>query len=367
MPMSEPGILLFVAAMPPPTHGQSVITMAIYKELVARGISISLVDTSPGSLVRSIRYHLKRIGGIANAFRKAYRLRRSPGRKVVYTIVESGAGVFYNIVLAVWFRILGYEAFFHHHTAANTLRFRPVVGVFLALAGPNSTQIVLSAQMAEDLRARYCFRGKIEICHNAALVSGSPSEDRASKRSVCVGHLSNLSREKGTIVVLETLQRGLAAKVVGKLILAGPASDPEIVSAIEVSATQLPNAVHYLGAISGERKEEFFLGIDVFIFPTMYPNEAQPLVVLEALARGVPVVAYDRGYLAELLGPAGHIVDRSADFAEEAVAQIARWAEEDLSAASVDARRRYEVLADDARRGWQRLVALLDPAYVEAQ
>jgi glycosyltransferase involved in cell wall biosynthesis len=57
------------------------------------------------------------------------------------------------------------------------------------------------------------------------------------------------------------------------------------------------------GFVSGEAKAHLFQQADVFCFPTRYHAESFGLVVLEAMAWGVPVVATDWRALPEILGP----------------------------------------------------------------
>lgn len=61
--------------------------------------------------------------------------------------------------------------------------------------------------------------------------------------------------------------------------------------------------LHHHGFVGGEAKARLFQQADVFCFPTRYETESFGLVVLEAMAWGVPVVATDWHALPEILGP----------------------------------------------------------------
>jgi glycosyltransferase involved in cell wall biosynthesis len=70
-------------------------------------------------------------------------------------------------------------------------------------------------------------------------------------------------------------------------------------------------------------KDRFYERLDLFLFPTRYANEAEPFVTLDALRSGVPVIACDRGAIAELLGNGAGVVFR-IDFVDGAVMHIER-------------------------------------------
>ena len=99
-------------------------------------------------------------------------------------------------------------------------------------------------------------------------------------------------------------------------------ADLEITRALE----SLGDRLRYLGPVHGKDKIAFFEAIDAFVFPTRYRLEAYPLVVMEALAAGVPVIAYGRGCIPSYLKePAGHVISPDRAFAPEALAILGRW------------------------------------------
>jgi glycosyltransferase involved in cell wall biosynthesis len=81
-----------------------------------------------------------------------------------------------------------------------------------------------------------------------------------------------------------------------------------------------------LGPCYGAEKESFWESIDVLLFPSKYSNEAAPLVVYEAMAHGVPVIAWERGCLSDMVSSnAGLLVPREKDFVAIAVGQLLAW------------------------------------------
>jgi glycosyltransferase involved in cell wall biosynthesis len=84
--------------------------------------------------------------------------------------------------------------------------------------------------------------------------------------------------------------------------------------------------VEYIGPKYGTDKDDFYEEIDILVFPTRYINEAEPLVILEAMCRGIPIIAYGRGCIPEILyADCGKVVDTRQEFVPAAMEQIIKW------------------------------------------
>jgi len=93
--------------------------------------------------------------------------------------------------------------------------------------------------------------------------------------------------------------------------LAGPpgtAGDASILTQ-KIHARKLSQTVRYVGPVHGEEKEKLFARTDVLVIPSHH--EGMPLVMLEALARGIPVLATRVGAIPAVLtdGRQGRLVE----------------------------------------------------------
>jgi glycosyltransferase involved in cell wall biosynthesis len=113
---------------------------------------------------------------------------------------------------------------------------------------------------------------------------------------VVIGHLANLSEEKGTVDLLRAAALGWDQNERFTLVLAGPQM-PNFQRFWE----RFPHAgrVRCLGVLSEMQKRDFFAGINLFALPSR--SDSFGLVLLEAWANGVPNVAYRAGGIAGVI------------------------------------------------------------------
>jgi glycosyltransferase involved in cell wall biosynthesis len=106
-------------------------------------------------------------------------------------------------------------------------------------------------------------------------------------------YLGNLLPEKGCFDIISALRLLGEASKGWEVRLAGPAA-PKVEQRLRQDIAALPeNAarVSLVGGIIGDAKNEQYRWADIFVLPTRYPPEGQPLVLLEAMGAGLPVVS----------------------------------------------------------------------------
>lgn len=115
--------------------------------------------------------------------------------------------------------------------------------------------------------------------------------------------LSNLVPGKGHEDFLAAAAMCLRAGVTAKFVLAGAAS-PSVSAQVNrsIARSGWAASITYLGPVGAEDKWKLLATARAFVFPST--NEAFPLVLLEAIACGVPIVAYPVGALTPRLAAA---------------------------------------------------------------
>ncbi len=123
-----------------------------------------------------------------------------------------------------------------------------------------------------------------------------------------LGHVGNLSLEKGLELVLQTLRELLKAGSQVRLRLAGPCFTAAAERLVNEALREFPDHIEYLGPVYRREKLDFFSAIDCFLFPSR--SESWGIVLNEAMAAGVPVISSRHGCISTQVGEhAGLVID----------------------------------------------------------
>lgn len=185
-------------------------------------------------------------------------------------------------------------AFADFHDALPALGRRYV----RATLGAAAAVVALGPTWADRLRA-IAPRARVLVVPNAVRPQevGPP---RAADAPLCVLFLGLLSADKGVYVLLEAWEqvvRRLPPGRSARLVLAGN-GDVEGVRA-DAERRGLAHTVELPGWVSPERVDALLAGADVLVLPSRW--EGHPMAVLEAMARGVCVVATRVGGIPDLV------------------------------------------------------------------
>lgn len=346
-----------VGPIPPPTHGCAVITGLMADRLKATS-HVQVIANSPDSLEKTWRYHLQRLWRVSKGL-SALVWRRHGDRDCLYLAAAGGAGVFYDIAFASVARLFHYRLFVHHHVFSYINRSSALTAVFIHLAGRDAVHICLCNCMGTLLKQRYAGIKHVKVVSNAAFME--PCETNHAERTggFRIGFLSNLIPDKGIDTVLELFRRLRRENPSIELIVGGPIVGASVRLLINSASREFGDAFDYRGRVLGPDKTRFFDEIDVFVFPTRYANEAEPLVVLEALRAGKPVIATARGCIADDLPMAAGAVFPEHEFIDASLPLLLAWANDPakLAAVSREARTSAHRLFHSAQNSLQEILA----------
>ena len=152
-------------------------------------------------------------------------------------------------------------------------------------------------------------RSRIDVAYTGLAreyLDQPPASKRDPSRPPTVGYLARICSEKGVSRLIDAfvLLRRLPGMENVRLKIAGylGSKDQKWFDALRkrIEEAGIGPAVEYLGEVDRDGKLALLDSIDVFSVPTAYP-EAKGIYVLEAMARGVPVVQPAHGSFPELI------------------------------------------------------------------
>jgi glycosyltransferase involved in cell wall biosynthesis len=229
--------------------------------------------------------------------------------------------------------------------------------VLARLAGPRANHIVLSEGMGRTLKASTREIKEVTVLNNAGLINPEllTIPLKTGYRPIVLGHLSNLTAEKGIATVVELALAAKRRDIDIRLVVAGPVLDDVAEAAISTARSQLGPDFDYRGPTYAKDKLRFFGDISLFVFPTRY--DASPLVLFEAMAAGVPCIATDVGCISEdIAGSGGIAIGSQSEFVRQAL-QYLVIASTNWPARAKSARERYHWLLQSHVVQVERLVA----------
>lgn len=165
--------------------------------------------------------------------------------------------------------------------------------------------------LGEQLRDQFCFLpdpvARIRVVHNGLPEThpGLLCREKAlpDDEPVRILYLSNMIPSKGYWDVLEACSELMARNIDFRCSFCGEfldiaegeagrsAVDAEREFLRAIRERGLTGNVQYHGVVRGDEKVGHFRRAHVFMLPTSYPWEGQPISIIEALAGGIPVVA----------------------------------------------------------------------------
>lgn len=293
---------VFVAQLPPPVHGQAVATQHLVSGSF-RCLSLDHVDLAAASDLGDVgRFRARKLLQVLSLIaRVSTRRLRGSGDVLIYALgARSRLPVLRDLVVLALVRPLFRHTVFHVHTGDYGARLGALPNPLRAAVSRvfGGAHVIYLDERLDEPDGRlpsprsvgYLPYGVEDLGAVAAPLRGSNGDPPGEPVVLFVG---NLYRTKGTHDLVRAAgllrRRGLRFRVV----LAGGLPDQPEEEALRklVAEEGVGDCVDFAGIVAGEGKRAAFAAASVFCFPTYYEAEGMPLVVLEAMAARLPVVA----------------------------------------------------------------------------
>lgn len=299
----------FLAQFPPPIHGLSKAVETLYRSNLHDKYSFSQIDISNNKAI--LRSVLSILASDCNLF--------------YFTISQTKWGNLRDLFFLRLIRLRKKKCIIHLHGGY----YRTLIDEFLPtwqkkLNYDFISKVDACIVLSESLQKN--FQGMIEndkifmvpnCVDNEFLLEKEQLDIKLKKdfltQPLKVLYLSNFIETKGYKEVLELAKMAKENNANMFFRFAGKFYDEKDRAYFDsfVAKNKLNDYVSYLGIVKGEDKQELLSDSHVFILLTRYPNEGQPISILEALANGQTIITTNHAGIPDMVQSTnGLIVDK---------------------------------------------------------
>jgi len=313
---------LFIMQLPPPFHGTSMMNDMIAKSSKIRNEVI--VDLIPlfynSNSTRIGAFSLSKAWITIKYFLLIfYFIMKNEYSFVYYTLSPIGLPLIRDSILLLIVKLFNQKLILHLHGKGikNASKNSGILRYLYKWIFNKSTVILLSKKLYYDVEQYVKYNNCRFLSNgiNSKMVGYLKKEDQLGelKCSFSAVYLSSLIRSKGILDFLRSIAIVKKAGYKIRATVIGGEQDISISYLHEVIIKLgLKDNVKILGEVTGDKKERLLSAHDIFILPTFYPNECFPLVILEAMKYGLPVISTSEGAISEIVDNNinGFIIDK---------------------------------------------------------
>lgn len=341
--------ILFILHLPPPVHGSSMVGQYIKdSKLVENAFDAKFINLSTSSSVDEIgKNSIVKIGRYFKIVFKFILYLISFKPEIVYlAITAKGVGFYKDLPIALLVKLFGNKLILHfHNKGVANFQDRLIDDWLYKILFKNSKVILLSERLYKDI-SKYVAKDDVYYCPNGIPVVEYSNNNRPIQNIIPqLLYLSNLIKSKGVYVLLEALALLKNDGVVFHCNLVGGEGDISFKQLNKkISDLNLDEYVTCLGKMYGDEKNDILKSSDIFIFPTFYPNECFPLVLLEAMQFNLPIISTNEGGIPDIVrnGITGLLVDKQSS---KKLGEKIKYLIENPTNASLMGKRGYEDFA----------------------
>lgn len=298
--------ILFLAQLPPPFHGQSVVTGAMYRILketvnadifhLWKGGAKTATDVGKRSLGKYYGF-LSMTAGLT------WHLVRGERYDVAYLGMAPWAHtVVRDCILILLARMLSTRVWLHVHGDGLEQYLKPhsfkqkIANRILR----NTELVAITADAAKAGNESKLFHA----VHHLPNFADDPGNGKpAHGKTIHLGTVGNLDPRKGVFEFVQTVQSlTKEGHSVRGTIIGGPTAGLSVEAMkAHVKKTGLAKQITVTGRVSEEEKKRLLNETDIFLYPSRH--DLAPLALIEALAHSCVPISFKTGGIPEIAGP----------------------------------------------------------------
>lgn len=297
--------LVIVGPLPPPYHGITISTERLVRSRIKDAFELVHFDTSDHRGLDNIGK--VDLWNVYFALKQVWLflllcVRERPD--IVYTTINQNIAYARDALFILLGKWAGGAKVVVHLRGAYFRKFYEKSGfpvkLFVDFTIRRADRVIVLGQCLRYIFERWFDEQEMDVVPNGTPfnpdLSRRPGLREANRGRLVVAYLGNLIEEKGVVDVVRSASRVLAEFPEAEFRFAGAWWDQDEAKAkceAEIREKGLGDRVRFVGTVSGDAKDRFYLEADIFVFPTYYTLEGHPNVIVEAMAAGLPVISTD--------------------------------------------------------------------------
>ncbi len=284
--------------LPPPWHGQAVATRLLFDHKWSNHHVISIPMTYSAEMDHVGKFGFSKIWTL---FKLIYR-----SLKVIFR--EGDVILFYPPASAKWVPILrdliflsivrrfvSETVFIFHASGLGKFLSKSALRRGIGLIAYGRADHHLEVAVEDKFPPHSVFNAKSwEWCPCGIEVPEARNRLKATEEPINILFIGSLQEGKGVLEILRTAsilkQKGNVSRF--RFHIVGNWFSDEFKKEAQDLREELnvQDLVHFLGPRTGKEKWESYQNADLFFFPSHYSSEATPIVLMEALGMGLPIL-----------------------------------------------------------------------------
>lgn len=312
--------ILMIGPFPGQINGMTLANRMVSEGLIERGNDLELIITnidkdSKGESFKGLNSQgkfnfYKVIWSIKPILKGIYKILFNKFDVVYITPAQSFVGFMKYTPFILFSRIKKLPCYLHFHggfvrTMYNSIsdNRKKVIRKYFNM----SSGIIVLGKSLISMFDDIVPNDKIFVCENGVEKEFLLTEEEFEQKKIRIEndnkinilYLSNLMQTKGILELLEACKLMKEENIEFKLNIAG-SIETNIQSEVKAYIELLKDNVEYHGLVRGNVKRELLVNSDIFCLPTYYPNEGQPISILEAMVTANAIVTTYQGGIRDI-------------------------------------------------------------------
>lgn len=297
--------ILCITPLPPPVHGSAVISEQIRKsKVINEEFECDFINISASKSMHEIQsFTVSKIIRVLSIYiNLLYKLLTRRYDLCYCAIACFGVPFIKDTPVVLLCKLFGRPVLIHQHNKGmSKYCTRKVYRLIYRWVYENTKVALLSWRLYDDVKF------VVQKDQVVILPNGLPAIDMqqySNESDIChFFFLSNLIITKGCNDLLAACEILIQRGVLFKCDFVGGDSPEQSAEQFEklIKDKRLSEYVCYKGKLYGDAKEQMFRDADVFVFPTYYPQECFPLVLLEAMQFELACITTAEGAIPDII------------------------------------------------------------------